>query len=98
MKKKYAFLLMGPDFNTEQHRVCFETGNLISCLYTVRKPEEARLKITELANDGYGAVELCGAFGQKLADELISLTEGKIAIGYVVHNPDQDDLFAKFFS
>ena len=98
MKKKYAFLLMGSDFNTEQHQVCFETEKLISCLYTVHSPEEAKIKIKELADKGYGAVELCGAFGPKLADELISLTEGKIAVGYVVHNPEQDNLFAKFFS
>ncbi len=98
MKKKYAFLLMGADFDVTQNQVCFETEKLISCLYTVRNPEEAKTKVTELANEGYGAIELCGAFGSELADELITLTKGKIAIGYVIHNPEQDDLFAKFFS
>ncbi len=98
MKKKYAFLLMGADFDVTQNQVCFETEKLISCLYTVRNPEEAKTKVTELANEGYGAIELCGAFGSELADELITLTKGKIAIGYVIHNPEQNDLFAKFFS
>ena len=98
MKKKYAFLLMGADFDVTQNQVCFETEKLISCLYTVRNPEEAKTKVTELENEGYGAIELCGAFGSELADELITLTKGKIAIGYVIHNPEQDDLFAKFFS
>ena len=98
MKKKYAFLLMGADFDVTQNQICFETEKLISCLYTVRNPEEAKTKVTELANEGYGAIELCGAFGSELADELITLTKGKIAIGYVIHNPEQDDLFAKFFS
>ena len=98
MKKKYAFLLMGADFDITKDQVCFETEKLISCLYTVRNPEEAKTKVTELANKGYGAIELCGAFGSELADELITLTEGKISIGYVVHNPQQDNLFAKFFS
>ncbi len=98
MKKKYAFLLMVADFDITKDQVCFETEKLISCVYTVHNPEEAKIKVTELANEGYGAIELCGAFGSELADELIALTEGKMAIGYVVHNPEQDDLFAKFFS
>jgi hypothetical protein len=98
MKKKYAFLLMGSDFNTEQDQVCFETKKFISCLYTVKNPEEAKLKVLELAGEGYGAIELCGAFTRKLADEFISITKGKIAIGYVVHNPEQDSLFSAFFS
>ena len=47
MKKKYAFLLMGADFDITKDQVCFETEKLISCLYTVRNPEEAKTKVTE---------------------------------------------------
>ena len=43
-------------------------------------------------------VEGCGAFGEEKARELITLTEGKLAIGFSVHFPEQDDLFNRFFS
>ncbi|WP_157803108.1 DUF6506 family protein [Lacrimispora celerecrescens] len=46
----------------------------------------------------HGAVELYGAFGEEGAQKLIELTNNKIAIGYVTHKPEQDQLFAGFFS
>ena len=54
-------------------------------------------KLKELEKEGFGAVELCGAFGPEKAQQLIELTHNKIAIGYVVHNPEQNQLFDAFF-
>ncbi len=94
--KKFAFILMGKNYS-EEHNAKFETKNSTTYIYTVNSFEEARKKVLELEKEGVGAIELCGAFGKEKADELIKLTNNKIAVGYVVHNPEQDDLFFNFF-
>ncbi|WP_283610372.1 DUF6506 family protein [Faecalispora anaeroviscerum] len=98
MKKKFAFVLMGEHYTPEQHQVCFETEKQITCIFTVKNDQQARQKLAELEQEGFGAVELCGAFGEEKTKELIALTHGKIAIGYVTHLPEQDELFARFFA
>ena len=32
------------------------------------------------------------------ADKIIAATGNKVAVGYVVHNPEQDELFRQFFA
>ncbi len=98
MKKKFAFLLMGPQFDPSVHQAVFETEKGISYIFTVRNFDEACDKLLALEQEGVGAVELCGAFGEEGAQRLIELTHNKIPIGYVTHKPEQDPLFAAFFS
>ena len=95
--KKYAFIFMGKSYIPEKHQAEFDTG-VKTCIYTVRNKQEAREKVIELKNNGYGAIELCGAFGRDFALELIRLTNGKVAIGYCVNEPEQDELFDEFFN
>lgn len=64
---------------------------------TVRDYPEAQAVIRTLFENGYGAIELCGAFGEEKAQELIRMTQGRVAIGFVTHFPEQDALFAAFF-
>ena len=70
MSKKYAFLLMGKDFNPQRDHACFSAGGVDSYIITVRSPEEAVKKARELADEGFGALEVCGAFGENLAREM----------------------------
>ena len=42
-------------------------------------------------------IGLCGAFGEEKAQELIRMTQGRVAIGFVTHFPAQDALFTAFF-
>ncbi|MBN7771744.1 DUF6506 family protein [Clostridium aminobutyricum] len=98
MKKKFAFLLMGSHYNPEEHQACFETANQITYIFTVKSFEEAYAKVSFLEKEGVGAIELCGAFGEERAQKMIELTHNKVAIGYVTHKPEQDHLFANFFS
>lgn len=94
--KKYAFVLMG-DYDTSVDRQDWLHAEMQSSIRTVRDFEEARQVVAELAADGYGCIELCGAFGQEHAQILIEETDGKVAIGYVVHDKEQDALFDQFF-
>lgn len=97
MKKKFAFLLMGAHYNPEEHQAQFETEKQITYVFTVRNLDEAYDKVAFLEGEGVGAIELCGAFGEKVAHKMIEMTSNKIAIGYVTHDPMQDDLFLNFF-
>ena len=95
-QKKYAFIFMGQNYIPQKHTAEFDTG-IKTCIYTVRDAQEAHEKVLELKNNGFGAIELCGAFGRDFALELIALTKGEIAIGYCVNEPEQDELFRRFF-
>lgn len=97
MKKKFAFLLMGSDFDPEKHRAEFETDGCVSIIQTVRDFDDAKAAAVRLYRDGVGVMELCGAFDEAMADELAALTDHKVGIGYVINNPSMDPLFARFF-
>ena len=95
--KKFAFILMGAGYDPEKHQCCFEKENSETHIFTVRDFEEAKAKAVELYRSGYGAIELCGAFGKEKAELLAELTNFEVAIGYVVHEPAMDELFVQFF-
>lgn len=95
--RKFAFILMGEEFDPETHRACFDCGDRKTFIYTVRDFGQARGLITKLAKDGVGAFELCGAFSPAMCAELIELTDHQIPIGYITHFEGQEDLVARFF-
>lgn len=97
MKKKFAFLLMGKCYNPEKHKAIFETDKQITYILTLNSWDMLDSLIDDLEKKGVGAIELCGAFGKERAEEIIKKTNSKIAVGYVVHNPELDLLFEKFF-
>ena len=97
MKKKYAFMIMGENYNPQENTAYFTTGNLMTMIVTVRNLDEACEKVQELLDEGVGALELCGAIGEAGAQRLMELTGHKLPIGYVVHKPEQDELFNQFF-
>jgi len=94
--KKFAYIMMGTSFIPENHIAEFYTQLKIG-IYTVRNASEAREKVLELKEDGFGAIELCGAFSRDFALEMISITNNEVAIGYSVHESEQDELFRSFF-
>ena len=72
MKKKFAFLLMGKEFDTAKDTAVFETEHMISYIFTVTSFEEALKRAVACAEDGVGAIEVCGAFGKEWADKIIA--------------------------
>jgi len=91
--KKFAYILMGSDNETAEIRTKFAE----IFIFTVKNLQEAKEKVINLWQDGYGAIELCGAFGRNFALELISLTNNEVVIGYVVNEPEQNEIIKKFF-
>ncbi len=59
--------------------------------------EEARNVARKLQEEGVDCIELCGAFGENGAREIIEATGNKLPIGYATHLPEQDVVYAKTF-
>jgi hypothetical protein len=96
MKKKYAFLLMEQQLNQDKDRANFETDKFIYYFCAVSGAKNTKARAVELMEVGVAAIELYGAFGPKLARDIIETTQVKVAVGYVIHDPDQDGGFEKF--
>lgn len=96
-QRKYAFVLMGEEFDPARHQFRFATERGETCLFTVRNFDEACRLAQRLQQEGFGALELCGAFGEEKCRELIERTGNRMAIGFSVHLPFQDGLFDAFF-
>lgn len=97
MKKKFAMIFMGKDYTPEKHRALFETENQTTYICTVKNWDMIKETLDYLLKEGVGAIELCGAFGKEKADEIVKMTDSKIAVGYVIHDPKLDPLFKEFF-
>ncbi len=98
MSKKYAFLLMGSDFNPQRDRACFRAGGVDSYILTVRSPEEAVEAARKLAEEGFGALEVCGAFGEELARKMYQAAGGRLTVSYTVCPEDQEEANLRFWS
>lgn len=98
MSKKYAFILMGDHFDPQRDQACFRAGGVDSYIITVRSPREAVEKARELADDGFGAVEVCGAFGEKLAGEMYEAAGRRLTVSYVVCPSGQEEANLRFWS
>lgn len=90
-------MVMGAHYTPEKHHAEFETEKQITYIVSVKDPDEAYAKVMELKDMGVGAIELCGAFGPDMTRKIIEMTGGDIAVGYVTHFSEQDDVFAAFF-
>lgn len=92
---KFAFLISG-DFNSAADRAEIHNGE--ARIIGVSSIKEAAKIAKELYNDGIGCIELCGAFGEEGAREIIKATDNKIPVGYITHLPEQSEIYAAAFS
>ena len=91
---RYAFLIMG-ELDARRDRACLpgDTIEMIGVADLGQACEVAQ----SLERAGIDCIELCGAFGEAGARAVIEATGGRIPVGFVIHLPEQDDLFAKVF-
>lgn len=92
---KFAFLISG-DFNSAADRAEIHNGE--ARIIGVSSIKEAAKIAKDLYNDGIGCIELCGAFGEEGAREIIKATDNKIPVGYITHLPEQSEIYAAAFS
>ena len=91
---KIGFMAMG-NYDLQRDQATLRGGE--TRLVGVADLDQACQVAREMQEDGVGCIELCGAFGPEGARRIIEATGGKLPIGYVVHFPEQDDLFASAF-
>lgn len=91
---KFAFLVMG-EFEAAVDRAKIHEGN--AQIIGVSSVEEACEEAKRLAAEGIGCIELCGAFRAEGAKKVIEATNNTIPIGYVVHLPEQDEVYRTAF-
>lgn len=97
MKKKFAHILMSPAYNTEIHKAVFETEAKDTYIFTVNSFDEAKALVLKLNEEGFGVIELCGAFDEERTRTYKDLTDGKVGFGHVVNLPEQDAIVKEFF-
>lgn len=91
---KFAFIILG-SFDARTDRASIHGG--MAQIVGVSSIEEACSVARDLCASGVDCVELCGAFGEAGARRVIAATEGRVPVGYAVHVPEQDSLYAKVF-
>ncbi len=95
---KFASIVMGEGYTPESEKAFFQNPHNDTSFFGVSSLEEACKLAVELKLRGYECLELCGAFGADGAQKVIKATDGKIAVGFSIHLPEQDDLFDRLFS
>lgn len=68
--KKFAMMLMNPLFQPEQHNALFQTGGIENHIFIVRDEKEALAKVSGLIQNGFGVLEVCGAFSPDLVQTM----------------------------
>ena len=96
-KKKFAMMMMDAQYDTKRDYAVFETEEVETHMITVNSPEQAVQMAKELAEQGFGAIEVCGAFGEELAQKMYEATGNKVSVGYIVCPPDQKELSGRFW-
>ena len=96
-KKKFAMMMMDAQYDTKRDYAVFETEEVETHMITVNSPEQAVQMAKKLAEQGFGAIEVCGAFGEELARKMYEATGNKVSVGYIVCPPDQKELSDRFW-
>ena len=82
-------LVKGIKFNLESEGYQVEVGY---------DGEQAVELAGQLAQQGFGAIEVCGAFGKELAERMFHATGERVSVGYVVCPQEQKELSDRFWS
>lgn len=96
--KKWAMIIMGDAFDENKDRAVFCTPGMETHVLTVKNPEEAAALARRLSEEGFGAIEVCGAFGEELARSMYEASGKKLSVGYVVTPDDQKAINEAFWS
>lgn len=92
---KFIYLIMGPFDSKVDRKAIGKNDN--AEIIGIKNLEEAKGVAKSLIGIA-DVIELCGAFGESGAREIIDATFGKIPVGFVTHLDCQNDLFDEIFS
>lgn len=95
--KKFAYVLIGSEYDSPEHKAEFKTAKTHVMVRTAKDYEAAKELIQQLVAEGVKGVELCGGFGQERAREIMEMTDHKISLSYAVTEPEMKEINGKFF-
>ena len=98
MSKKFAMIVMDPEFDPQRQQARLDTPHTETHIRTVRSPAEAAELAVQLADQGFGSLEVCGAFGEELARRMYEAAGRRLTVGYVVCPPDQLEANERFWN
>lgn len=97
MQKKFAYVLMSSPAENGNRVLIAESPEMLQIVARASSVENACLLAKELAEEGFGVIELCGAFGAEGAQKIKDYAGGNLGVAYVTRLPGQDDIFTSFF-
>jgi hypothetical protein len=80
---KMAFMALVPDADAAKHRSTIATGLVELIIQFVPNMGEAIEMAKQLADRGYGVIELCGGFCHSMTGKIADAVRGKAAVGSV---------------
>ncbi len=96
--KKWAMVIMNAGYDPEKDMVRLDLEQVETHILTVRNPDEAVALAKRLGEEGFGAIEVCGAFGEELAKKMYEAAGCKVPVGYVTTPQDQFEKALAFWS
>ena len=96
--KKWAMVIMNAGYDPEKDMARLDLEQVETHILTVRNPEEAVALAKRLGEEGFGAIEVCGAFGEELAKKMYEATGCKVPVCYVTTPQDQFEKALAFWS
>ena len=96
--KKWAMVILNAGYDPEKDMVRLDLEQVETHILTVRNPDEAVALAKRLGEEGFGAIEVCGAFGEELAKKMYEAAGCKIPVGYVTTPQDQFEKALAFWS
>lgn len=95
--KKFAMMLMNPQFIPTEHGAVFLTGEIENHIITVRDKVEALEQAEKLAENGFGVLEVCGAFDAELVQQMRETTNNKLCIGQVAYRKEDEERLQEYW-
>ncbi|MEI7885195.1 MAG: DUF6506 family protein [Clostridia bacterium] len=95
-KFMFIFISGNADYQKDFSQIISQGGNITKTVAAASIDDACEAAKLAL-EDNYNLIELCGAFGPNGAKRVIEATENKIAVGYVTHLPEQEELYTKLF-
>ena len=96
--KKWAMVIMNAGYDPEKDMARLDLEQVETHILTVRNPDEAVELAKRLGEEGFGAIEVCGAFGEELAKKMYEAAGCKVPVGYVTTPQDQFEKALAFWS
>ena len=96
--KKWAMVIMNAGYDPEKDMARLDLEQVETHILTVRNPDEAVALAKRLGEEGFGAIEVCGAFGEELAEKMYEAAGCKVPVGYVTTPQDQFEKALAFWS